>query len=137
MAEVRPARNFEKVFRETARETGGELLEVESVYTRTSPSRPPAHYHPQQEERFEVLSGVLHVRVGDEERELREGDVLVVPPGTTHEMWTEEAGTRMGWRTVSGVGDGDALRGPVGARPRREDESPRGPQPVADGGDRP
>lgn len=87
------------VFRKTARETGGELLEVESVYTKPSPSRPPAHYHPHQEERFEVLSGALRVRVGDEERMLREGDVLVVPPNTPHEMWAEEGGVRVSWRT--------------------------------------
>ena len=34
------------IFRKTTADTGGELLEVESVYTRASPSRPPAHYHP-------------------------------------------------------------------------------------------
>ena len=87
------------VFRATARETGGELLEVESVYTKPSPSRPPDHYHPHQEEHFEVLSGALRVRVGGEERELRRGDVLVVPPATPHEMWAERGGTRVSWRT--------------------------------------
>ena len=87
------------IFRATARETGGELLDVESVYTKPSPSRPPSHYHPHQEERFEILSGALRVRVGDKERELREGDVLVVPPGTPHEMWAESGGTRVSWRT--------------------------------------
>jgi hypothetical protein len=34
------------IFRKTTGDTGGELLEVESVYTRASPSRPPAQYHP-------------------------------------------------------------------------------------------
>ena len=74
------------VFRMASHETGGELLEVESVYTKPSPARPPAHYHPHQEERFEALSGTLHVRVGDAERELRGGDVLVALPGTPHGM---------------------------------------------------
>jgi quercetin dioxygenase-like cupin family protein len=94
-----PATGQRLVFRKTARETGGKFLEVESVYTRPSSNRPPAHYYPHQEECFEVLSGALRARVGGEDRDLREGDVLVVPPGTTHEMWTEEAGTRMSWRT--------------------------------------
>jgi hypothetical protein len=47
------------IVRKTAGDTGGAYLEVESVYTKPSSSRPPAHYHPHQEERFEVLSGRL------------------------------------------------------------------------------
>jgi quercetin dioxygenase-like cupin family protein len=85
--------------RRTARETGGEFLEVESVYTKPVVHRPPDHYHPYQEERFEVISGTLRVGVEGEELELREGDVLVVPPGTTHGMWSETAGTRVNWKT--------------------------------------
>jgi quercetin dioxygenase-like cupin family protein len=87
------------IFRKTTGDTGGELLEVESVYTRASPSRPPAHYHPHQEECFEVLSGRLKVVVEGEERAYGEGEDFVVPPGISHEMWTEEAGTRMNWQT--------------------------------------
>jgi quercetin dioxygenase-like cupin family protein len=86
------------IFRKTTEDTGGELLEVESVYTKPSPSRPPAHYHPHQEERFEVLSGSLMVVVEGEARAYGEGEAFVVPPGVSHEMWTEEAGTRMTWR---------------------------------------
>ncbi|HEV2741880.1 MAG TPA: hypothetical protein VGV91_01855, partial [Rubrobacter sp.] len=47
------------IVRNTARNTGGELLEVEAVYTKPTPSRPPVHHHPRQEERFEVLDGKL------------------------------------------------------------------------------
>jgi hypothetical protein len=64
----------------TARDTGGELLEVESVYTKLTPSRPPAHYHPRQEERFEVLHGKLNVLEGGQERTLEAGEVLTVAP---------------------------------------------------------
>ena len=87
------------IFRKTAEDTGGELLEVESVYTKASPSRPPAHYHPHQEERFEVLSGRLHVLITDKERTLEEGEILTIPPGTPHEMWAEDAGSRANWQT--------------------------------------
>ena len=31
------------IIRITAQDTGGELLEVESVYTKPTPSRPPVH----------------------------------------------------------------------------------------------
>src|SRR5215216_7625962 len=87
------------IFRKTADDTGGELLEVESVYTKPTPSRPPAHYHPHQEERFEVLSGRLNVLVEGEQRSYGEGEDFVVPPGVSHEMWTDEAGTRVNWQT--------------------------------------
>lgn len=88
------------LFRKTAKGTGGELLEVESIYTRASPSRPPVHYHPNQEERFEVLSGTLRVLLDGEERTLKVGEILTVPPGTPHEMWNVEEGeTRVNWQT--------------------------------------
>ena len=94
-----PVSGQQLIFRKTAGDTGGELLEVESVYTKPSPSRPPVHYHPRQEERFEVLSGELHTQIGDEERTLKEGEVLVIPPRIPHGMWSEEAGTRVNWQT--------------------------------------
>lgn len=87
------------IFRRTSEETDGALLEVESVYTKPTPSKPPVHYHPSQEERFEVLSGEVHVQVGGEPRTLREGEVLLIPPGTQHEMWAEAEGVRVNWQT--------------------------------------
>lgn len=87
------------VFRKTARDTGGELLEVESVYTKPTPFRPPVHYHPRQEERFEVLSGEVCVVLDGEERTLEEGEVLIIASGIPHEMWAEEAGVRVNWQT--------------------------------------
>ena len=87
------------IFRKTARDTAGDLLEVESVYTKPTPHRPPAHFHPLQDERFEVISGRLGVLLNGEERTLGEGKVLIVPSGTPHEMWADEAGTRVHWQT--------------------------------------
>jgi Cupin domain len=87
------------IFCRTSRDTEGTLLEVESVYTRPSPSRPPAHYHPVQEEIFRVIKGELHVVVGGKQRTLIGGETLVIPEGTRHEMWAEEAGVRVNWQT--------------------------------------
>ena len=87
------------IIQKTAQDTGGELLEVESVYTKPTPSRPPTHYHPRQEERFEVLAGRLNVLVDGQERALEEGEVLILPPGVPHEMWAAEAGARVNWQT--------------------------------------
>ena len=74
------------VFVRTTMETSGELLEMESHYR--PQGRPPAlHYHPAQRERFEVLHGTLRVSLDGEERDLSPGEVLVIEPGTVHEMW--------------------------------------------------
>jgi quercetin dioxygenase-like cupin family protein len=94
-----PVSGQKLIFHKTAGDTGGELLEVESIYTEPSPSRPPLHYHPRQEERFEVLSGELHALIGGEERNLKVGETLVIPRGIPHSMWAQEAGTRVTWQT--------------------------------------
>ena len=87
------------IVRNTARDTGGGLLEGEAVYTKPTPSRPPVHHHPRQEERFEVLDGKLNVLVDGQERTLEEGEVLTVAPGVPHQMWAAEAGVRVNWQT--------------------------------------
>jgi mannose-6-phosphate isomerase-like protein (cupin superfamily) len=46
--------------------------------------RGPAHVHPSQEERFEVVSGEYELLVEGEARLLRPGDSAVVPAGTLH-----------------------------------------------------
>jgi quercetin dioxygenase-like cupin family protein len=89
-----PASGQNLVFHKTTEE----LLEVEAVYTKATPSRPPVHYYPRQEERFEVLSGSVMVRVDGEERRLGAGDTLTVPSETPHAMWAEEAWARMRWQ---------------------------------------
>lgn len=45
------------------------------------------HVHPQIEERFVVIAGVLGTRLGGVERELRAGEEATVPPGTPHDWW--------------------------------------------------
>ena len=44
----------------------------------------PPHVHASQWERFEGVSGELRFRLGLRRRTLRAGQILVVPPGTTH-----------------------------------------------------
>jgi quercetin dioxygenase-like cupin family protein len=94
-----PVSGQKLIFHTTAGDTGGELLEVESIYTEPSPSRPPLHYHPRQEERFDVLSGELHALIRGEERQLKVGEILVIPRGIPHSMWAQEAGTHVIWQT--------------------------------------
>lgn len=66
-------------------------LELLAEWTPGS-SEPPAHLHPNQDERFEVLEGELTVVVDGDERLLQAGDRLDVPRGTVHKMWNAGAG---------------------------------------------
>jgi quercetin dioxygenase-like cupin family protein len=74
------------VFHRTSDETGGESLLIETI-VRPHGFVAAAHVHPHQTERFEVLEGMIRLRVGEEEMLARPGDVAVVPPGTPHRFW--------------------------------------------------
>ena len=73
-----------------------ELLEVEAEW-QPEPSKPPVHFHPSQDERFEVSEGELRVNLDGEERVLRAGDTLEIPRGTPHSMWAT-AHSRANWQ---------------------------------------
>ncbi len=84
----------------TVRGSSPEALEVEGVYgPRGKP--PPPHFHPSQDESFEVLEGALRTRVAGEERDLKPGEVLEIPRGTEHQMWNpSEQTARVRWTTA-------------------------------------
>ncbi|GAB3823759.1 cupin domain-containing protein [Hymenobacter jeollabukensis] len=75
-------------FLTTARQTGGTALVLQSSW-RGQGSEPAPHYHPAQEELFEVLQGQLTVRLDGELRHLRAGEQLRIRPGQVHSMWNE------------------------------------------------
>jgi mannose-6-phosphate isomerase-like protein (cupin superfamily) len=80
--------------------SGPAALEVEATY-RPLGSPPPAHLHPGQDERFEVLEGTMRVRVDGEERELPTGAELDVARGQVHQMWNPgETPARVRWVTT-------------------------------------
>ena len=83
---VNPVTGLRTVFRKTARDTGGELLQVDWI---GSPgwTTGPDHVHPHQEERFEVLAGKLGLRVEGVERVLSTGETTVAPAGSAHAAW--------------------------------------------------
>lgn len=83
-------------FIRTAAETDGELLEMESTY-REGAALPPAHFHPSQDEHFEVLEGTVRTIVDGVEASHSEGDTFHVPAGAVHQM-VGEAGTRLNWK---------------------------------------
>jgi quercetin dioxygenase-like cupin family protein len=83
---VNPVTGLRTVFRKTAEDTGGELLQVDWI-GEPGWTTGPDHVHPLQEERFEVLSGRLGLRVGGVERVHGAGDVILAPAGAPHAAW--------------------------------------------------
>ncbi len=94
---LNPVSGQRLVFLQTTEDTKGELLEVESTYA-AGGQQPPVHYHPAQKERFEVLAGTVEILLGDGVRTLRQGEVLSVPAGSPHSIWSQTGG-RVNWQT--------------------------------------
>ena len=44
----------------------------------------PYHHHRVKHETFFVVKGAIRMKTGEEERVMREGDLLAMPPGTGH-----------------------------------------------------
>jgi mannose-6-phosphate isomerase-like protein (cupin superfamily) len=82
----------------TIRNSTEEVLEVEASYGHAT-KPPPKHLHPDQDERFEVLSGELRVRHGENEVALGPGETIEIPRGTAHQMWSTAGETRVRWET--------------------------------------
>jgi mannose-6-phosphate isomerase-like protein (cupin superfamily) len=77
-----------------------ELLRLQATYDGGG-AAPPAHLHPAQDERFEVLAGVMSTRVDHRDGQLASGEVLEVPRGTPHQMWNAGEQTAVvDWQTT-------------------------------------
>jgi quercetin dioxygenase-like cupin family protein len=94
-----PAARMKLLLVRTAAETDGELLEMEASYEPGS-VEPPEHFHPSQDERFEILAGTMEARIGDERKILEAGEEVFIPAGTPHAMWNAGSETaRVAWET--------------------------------------
>ena len=45
------------------------------------------HYHRTSEEIYLFTAGAGRMRLGDHEREVADGDCVVIPPGVRHKLW--------------------------------------------------
>jgi mannose-6-phosphate isomerase-like protein (cupin superfamily) len=72
-----------------------DLLAMEAFYTGDAPLA-QAHYHPSQDEHFEVLEGRIHAVIDGDERWYDAGAVFDVPAGVSHQM-AAEGPTRTRW----------------------------------------
>lgn len=103
---VNPVAGTTTVFLATAESTGGAYLEIEVTYPPDS-TPPPKHKHPSQQEHFTILSGGLEAIVDETQKQLGAGDELVVPAGTSHQMWSTGEGVVMRWRTTPALRTGE------------------------------
>lgn len=87
-------------FIQTSDDTGGELLEMESLFQPHS-TEPVAHYHPLQDEYFTVLEGELCVRINNGIKILTQGDILRIKKNQVHSMWNGSSKTtRVNWKVM-------------------------------------
>jgi mannose-6-phosphate isomerase-like protein (cupin superfamily) len=70
-------------FTRTAADTGGELLAFDMTLSPDG-NVPGTHVHPEQEERFEIVSGTMKFRLGFKKVVAGPGEVVVVPAGARH-----------------------------------------------------
>ena len=73
------------IFRRTAADTDGELLEID-LELAPDGHVPGKHVHPVQEERFEVISGTMKFKMGRRTVIAEAGETVTVPPGTPHKF---------------------------------------------------
>ncbi|HLZ72690.1 MAG TPA: cupin domain-containing protein [Dehalococcoidia bacterium] len=78
------------IFRRTAQDTAGQLLQIECSHEPHGP-REIEHIHPYQESRFEILGGRLGFQIAGSERSAGPGDVVTIPPNTPHHFWNAGA----------------------------------------------
>jgi len=89
---------YARVVEHTAERAVGELLAVPGAAV-AGP-----HFHPDQEERLEVVDGVMGYRLGEDRGELRSGGAITVPPGVVHDWWNAGEGDLRARVTVTPPG---------------------------------
>jgi quercetin dioxygenase-like cupin family protein len=89
---------YGRVLEHTRERVVGELLAVPGAAV-AGP-----HLHPSQEERFEVVEGVMGYRLGDSRGQLVAGEAATVPPGVVHDWWNAGEGDLLARVTVTPPG---------------------------------
>ncbi len=87
-----------------------ELLRLEAEWA-PADAPPPAHFHPDQDERFVVHEGRLHAVLDGKHRVVEAGGQLDVPRGTVHQMWNDgQEPAHATWETRPALRTGDWFR---------------------------
>ena len=85
---VNPRTGQRMVFLETASETNGEQVRIDTYNPPTGVAE-PEHVHPFQESGAEVISGSLRFRVGGQERSVKAGETITIAANTPHNFWND------------------------------------------------
>jgi quercetin dioxygenase-like cupin family protein len=65
---------------------------------------PPKHFHPAQDERFEVIEGALRFRLGSAEHDIDAGAEISIPSGVAHQVWNpHDHNALVAWETSPGL----------------------------------
>jgi mannose-6-phosphate isomerase-like protein (cupin superfamily) len=91
LANLQDARPFVTKDGSTIRELAGAVSLPARHQSLAEATVPPGgatqeHYHRRTEELYWFLSGAGRMRVGAEERDVRPGDCVVIPPGERHKV---------------------------------------------------
>ena len=91
VSDLSAAKAFVTLDGSTIRELAGPVsipTEKQSLAEATVPvgGATDEHYHRASEELYFFQSGTGHVRVGDEYRDVRAGECVVIPPGAIHKL---------------------------------------------------
>jgi mannose-6-phosphate isomerase-like protein (cupin superfamily) len=81
-----PANKQTIEFVTTSKESKGRLLEMIASWEPYS-IKPMEHYHPYQDEQFDVLDGEMSLMLNGKTYILQKGDVVKIPAKTVHAMW--------------------------------------------------
>ena len=77
-------------------ERSPELLVMEQSYE-ADDNGPPPHFHPSQDEHFEVLEGAVALKVGHARSVVPAGESFDIPRGTVHTMGPSGGPARIRW----------------------------------------
>lgn len=83
---VNPLTGERIVFRATAAQTGGALLEMDAFWPAGS-RRAAEHVHPEMQERWQIIAGRAAFRVDGTERTAGPCELVLAAPGVAHEAW--------------------------------------------------
>jgi len=80
------------IFQKTAAMTGGELLEFR-LELEPGSTVPMKHVHTEQDEIFEVITGIVNVEIGNTRQVIKPGEKVLMNKGIPHRWWNNEAVT--------------------------------------------
>jgi len=94
---------------QTSADTHGQLLEVEATYPGQS-TEPPLHFHPEQDETFQILEGELNIRMDGEVKRYQTGDLIFIPRKKIHSMWNSSGNsTVVNWKVEPAMNTEDMM----------------------------